>query len=824
MSLQRVLFTLQENLDKKVHPAIKYFLDLEKLPPSNALKQFSADFDQPRSLNAKTFREGVQKFIELANSHPLQQRESFYGNRFLGLHYNNDLMKLWNASNSQSVQAHQVSSLVPKGWDSVSQDEGMVLVYRGDQPAEALDALIKGPVCIDCGMFAQLSMWFGIRYVLGNKRFNELFGRAPFFITQFNYNQIISSDKPYSGNPLFAFLSTKEEVFQPAVTVKYLSNTPDYKIKHPGGNYSGDNCIVSNDQYSIFDPLVESTQKLSELDVLNLLRDAYNAPRQQYDEDRLSIYAKKTDETHPVLMLPYGRLIELANYFKDHQLTEDEFHEVAQNQQAQFTFDLAKFDNWLKMIEKQSQNKTADFVPTIIHAKQLPAELIKAIPFENKYSMDFSKFKQDTEQQKEMLVIAKAFCQSVMSTESTLVVLTGKAGVGKTASAVCAAKELAARGKKVVWISEVVMNGWSEQAKSMEELAKTGLEIDKLLSSKPDAIFLDDDNLTGYSGRLLLEKIYMWYVTHPGKGLYITSNEPIRFEHCYGLKIDGKYTYPPFCDYASSQYLNRQYKTDLNGLSLRSRKEGQSVGAMVSDDEWKKNQDRLKDVELIPALDDSDEMAPIRRSLKATGKPGEVYDKLRPIQQKWIDVYQKDIDHKNGMLIHVKPYLWANPTFFEKTDCKTIAIELGEWKEYKEISPNSMDQLIRVLNYAHDQGGRRVMLINQTRFTNDQLLQQIKSQLPEAERERTWSRLQLLLCENEQSIFGLDEFNRRVNSDSKMIKSDESKMNELSTQRIKKPRYDGLFERELEDKVDREPILDLATQEYKITNKKAFYG
>src|SRR5207244_2680615 len=106
-----------------------------------------------------------------------------------------------------------------------------------------------------------------------------------------------------------------------------------------------------------------------------------------------------------------------------------------------------------------------------------PEELLNAIPFENKKSMDFFNFKQDTQQQKELMATSKQFCHNVMASQSQLVILTGKAGVGKTASAVCAAKELASRGKNVVWISEVMVNGWADQAKSMADLGKCEQEI-----------------------------------------------------------------------------------------------------------------------------------------------------------------------------------------------------------------------------------------------------------------------------------------------------------------------------------------------------------
>jgi hypothetical protein len=381
--------------------------------------------------------------------------------------------------------------------------------------------------------------------------------------------------------------------------------------------------------------------------------------------------------------------------------------------------------------------------------------------------MEFAKFKQETAQQKELMVISKQFCQSIMANESNLVVLTGKAGVGKTASAVCAFKELIAKEKKAVWVSEVMVNGWADQAKSMADLDKCGSEIDKLLATDPDVIFLDDDNLAGFSGNLLLEKIYSWYVQHSGKGLFITSNEPISFKNCYGHKLDGQYDYPPFTHYHSSQYLNWHQKTDLAGESLRLKRDGQSIGAIVSDSSWKMNKYKLEHIEFIPAFDD-EEIVPIRQSLRTTGSVGSAYDKLSAIQKKWIDVHEVGGMYTfsgDGQANYEEPHLTANPSKFEKTTSKTIALEIREYHSLfdgKEIDYFSMDQLIRILNYAHDQGGRRIILINQTSFNAEELLNQIKKKLPSTERERTWSRLKLLLCETENSIFEHNEFNSHI--------------------------------------------------------------
>lgn len=751
---------------KKIHPAIEYLRQLQRHTASPQLEHFLSSFAKPKLVNYDNFVTGVKKFIELANSNPVSKennRKAIYGNNYSGLHYNNDLVKLWNAEHpdQEPLKASAVTTFAPDGWDSTSQDGFITLIYRGQQPSQALDDLVKGPTAIDCGMFAQLSLWFGIRYMLGNERFNQCFGRAPFFITQSVYNGIEESSQPFSGNPLYSFLVRKDRATTPSVRVRHLANTPLYPFKHPGGNYGGENCIVIGDQYYIFDPHLEHTQGVTEADVLNLLRESFNQVRQPYDNNRLSLYAAKPEELHPKFFQTFGQLVEAAKQLQDKTLSEEEFAEVEQNPALELNFDLEQFSVWLQYMEHPMEPDVSDYLPQPIDHALMPAELLDVVPFENRTSMDFSKFKQESPQQKELMIISKQFCQSIMIKESRLVILTGKAGVGKTASAVCAAKELTAKGKKIVWISEVMVNRWAQQATSIAELDNCRVEIDKLLASNPDAVFLDDDNLHGFSGNLLLEKIYSWYVNNPGKGLFITSNEPIQFKDCYGYNLDGKYHYPPFSEYCSSQYLNWQYKTDLAGMSLRSKREGQSIGAVVSDLVWKIHKDNLGEFELIPGFD-SEDLPPISRNLGKTGSLHcSAYDKLSDLQKEWVKENKGEYwDERGHHRFHI-----AITKKFAKTTYKTIALEMREYNSLyfgKRIDSDSMDQLIRVLNYAHDQGGRRIILINQTSFSSEELLIQIKAQLPKAETERTWSRLMLLLCDTEHSIFDHDQFNGHI--------------------------------------------------------------
>lgn len=760
-----------KNLKSKIHPAIKYFRQLHKATHSTLLDSYLSEYVESKTIDSETFTTGVKKFIKLANIKPAESRATTYGTIYSGLHYHHDLAQLWNEEHTPTnrIKASQLCTLAPRGWDYIIEHGFSTLIYKGQHPAEALDKLVTGPTVIDCGMFCQLSLWFGIRYMLGNKRFNECFGRAPFFITQALYNKIDDPEKPFQGNPLFAFLSSEKTLRTAPVKIQHLSNTPLYPFKHPGGNYNGENCIIINDKYNIFDPFLNTNQDITKSNVLDILMEAFNQEKTIGELDYLSAYAETPDRFHPGLSKTFGELIVLAEQLEKITLTKEEFFQIEQ-EDFELGFDLNKFLSWLHQLDNQHQLTDDDYLPKPINPEYLPFELLNSIPFENRNSMDFSLFKQETPQQIDLIKRSQQFCQNVMMGKAQLLILTGKAGIGKTASAVCAAKELAARGKKVVWISEVMVKGWLDQAKSIEDIARCELPILNLLGSNPDVIFMDDNNLIGVGGFGLLEKIYSWYVNNPNKGLFITSNEMIRFEGCYGYTLDQKYHFPPFNHYDSLQYLNWSTQFYLAGESLRARKVGQSIGAIVSDFTWKKVAPTLGPHELIPDFTDS-ELAPIRQSLKKTESyQCEAYTQLRPVQKRWLKVHEVGGDYFRSLVGHSfyqERHLTVIPLKFEKTSYQTIAIELTELigfsqNDIKKIAHGSLDQLIRVLNYAHDQGGRRIIIINQTSFDTEQLLTQIKTQLDPRERERTWARLNLLLCETEDTIFNLKQYDGHI--------------------------------------------------------------
>lgn len=753
----------------KPHPAILEMLKLHTNNQTPALKEFLSHFEKEKEYSIDILTAGVALFLKIANL-PFLERSDFYGTIFGGLHYGTGLTKLWNDTSLEKINSFSLAQTCPSKWDHTLEEGYISLVYRGSKPSEALNKLLQGPTVIECGMFCQLAIWFGIRYMLGNDKFDQLFGKTPFYVTQMLYNPILSTTQPYLGNPLYPFFSMSSADVCSNIAIDYIPNHEFYPLKHPGGNANGANCVIIGKHYTTFDPELNPMQDKSVIE--QMLQNVFNAPPNINDKEKIELYqTREPSSFHPKLQKSYSELIELSRSLSEY--TTDKFSSKQKNltsKELKWGFDFKRFCEWINQMKAPMQE--IDYKHLAHDQLKVPSTLTELIPFENRDKMSFSTFQEETLLQKEIISLAKQFCFDVINQRSRLLVLTGNAGIGKTASAVSCAKELTSRGKKVIWISEVTVNGWANKAESLEELTECKNQIQLLLATNPDAVFLDDDNLTGYSGEVLLEEIYTWYVCQSGKGLFITSNEPVSFAKCYGLKLDGKYHFPPFPGYTSEQFGNIIISQGLIGESHRpksvyrinelsdmekinkliSYNEDPSVGIIISRENYEKECHRFATIEFIPSFNEEKVLAPIRQSLKKTGLPGSIYEALSVNEKKWLKIFPKGGMHYYafGKAQYTPPGFGIAERNFEKTDCSFIALDLiqedyGIFKQKYKLSRACKSQLLNILNYAHDNGNKKVIFVNNTGLSHEELYNKIKESIPKSEKERSISRLEALL-------------------------------------------------------------------------------
>lgn len=763
------LATIVNTTDKS--PALVHFRKLHYSSRNTELPWHLANFKNAAPLTEESFRDGVENFTWLANTNTVE-RERIFGGEFYGIHYNNDLAKLWNWQfPDQTVNPSELRCLAPPEWDYDL--EKKVLIYKGSlSPSQALNILLQGPTVIDCGMFCQLAIWFGIRHVLGDPLFDQLFGHAPLYITQYNYAGITDPKEAYKGNPLYPFFRAASKDDFEGIGITYFRNASLYPYKHLGGNYIGENAIRSGKTYTIFDPYLPKNTDLTSEEIETLLQETFNAPPNENDQAKLNVYKNlDPNEYHSPLSMSCEQLITYASALTDHQISNDTWSELKSNKavglldECNLQFDFELFLQWVNLIRKISITQH-HYTPLTDHQLSVPDDLKEKIPFEN-ITMSFNRFSAHSSVQQDMKNIALTFCEHVMAGKPHFVVLTGRAGMGKTAAMVCSAHELASKGKRILWISEVTVKKWMDKAETIEEVLACRNDIQELIrNTQPDVICLDDDNMVGYSGRVLLEEMYSWYAEHPGKSLFITSNEPIDFNHSFGWNLNGTYDFPPFINYDSSQYVNTVKRKYSEGKSLRSEEATDivnvsddrkinalvlfdntgkaSAGIIISENTYLSRRESFTDpIEYIPGFD-KDILASVYLSFQDTKTLGPAYEQLTPLQKKWL--YQFTVpEHANLYNKKITPeFQSVGEKPFIDSNCNIIAIEI---MTLSGMYKNCVDayQLLRVIHYAHDKGGIKLIIINKTPFSDNELIKKIEEQIVPAERERTMARLKNLL-------------------------------------------------------------------------------
>lgn len=169
---------------------------IQQLTNTDEFNDYLQTLHTPKVLSEEKFTEGILAFTSVANMSS-SERKHYFGSSYAGLHYPKDFAALWNQEHRGDFTGLKLTGKIcPALWEYNSEAGMLILSYTGSSPSIALNQLLKGPTLIDCGMFCQLSIWFGMRYVLGDARFDQLFSHSAMHITQFNYDPITDPLKP----------------------------------------------------------------------------------------------------------------------------------------------------------------------------------------------------------------------------------------------------------------------------------------------------------------------------------------------------------------------------------------------------------------------------------------------------------------------------------------------------------------------------------------------------------------------------------------------------------------------------------------------------
>lgn len=255
--------------------------------------------------NVETFTEGVRTLANLCGP----DRAKYYDNPLKGLNYPTTFTQLWNRAHPQcpiTFWDQNFRRQCPAGWTNMLEDTntGWVIRHTGSKPlSQGLNDLICGPTTLDCGMFCQFVLWMAIRYLMGDVLFDASFkfGTREFVLTQ-------AWDLPLErasnlGNLLYPFYDAPlpRDVspglgHQKCIVTKTFYNHVDYLSKHPGGMDKMHNVTKIGESNYIFNPSALSI--LSDVEMEDMLLDAYNSPRDSADLEKMAIYQLMPKHVH----------------------------------------------------------------------------------------------------------------------------------------------------------------------------------------------------------------------------------------------------------------------------------------------------------------------------------------------------------------------------------------------------------------------------------------------------------------------------------------------------------------------------------------------
>ncbi len=322
--------------------------------------------------------------------------------------------------------------------------------------SQILDAFLKGPTIADCGSTVMAAQYRALEELIGTDEFDRIFDNkiAPFSITNnlWNIDEIYGKKVYYTSfNPIYNLYQTIDpNNNKPQIgDIVFICSVKDYLKKHPAGELQGENvvCVGVNDKqeqlYSIFSNINAEPNTLSQ--IKKILIDGYNLPPSA-DDKKHKLYDKSFENNQVSQNEKIGGVINILR--PDHAILR---YYVTEKDKYQKPWHKTETEELL------NQKNNIDYHSNITK--------ICKIPKENEANT-FETYDPNTENQKEMLSLAKKFANHVINkTEKAGLIMTGQPGIGKTHLTHAIIKQVAKSGKKVCYLNPDILSAMINSGK-----------------------------------------------------------------------------------------------------------------------------------------------------------------------------------------------------------------------------------------------------------------------------------------------------------------------------------------------------------------------
>jgi hypothetical protein len=444
--------------------------------------------------------------------------------RFEGIYYADDYIKNTGSSDLWTT----ITGLSNSYYWNLATHDCFFKIKDGIKPSDALESFFCGPTFADCANVIQASIYQLIQNKIGKPMFDKIFGNpiSQFLITKYLYNNFESTNKENPmGNPLyflFDIIETDDLSQLQNEDILHIAGIREYTMKHLCGFAPGWNLICVKEKqedepkYMGFGPDSFAEGPITYEDLRQIFIRYYNEPHSKETLDKIRIFSKKLGKGISSVGLSEEDSLTKVKLELSQMLANDVKPETEPIQGLKFIlrFNQDKLRNFIEFAERDDiwYKRPIDINPVTSIGKVVKMAKISQ---ENKLST-FENYQVDNQERQNLLDTMLKFAISVSQEDGPKgLIISGKAGIGKTHLSIGLLKYVFIRNKNVLYVDESYIKDQYQKKAQFPDF--------KLWFTGIDLIILDDLNSIYGSGSTFFRES-IDYCFKNNKSILVSSN------------------------------------------------------------------------------------------------------------------------------------------------------------------------------------------------------------------------------------------------------------------------------------------------------------